>query len=188
MIIDELEKNLQVSKLSQFENIKQELHIIAQCWSNFKLTTTTFISTEQLEFFEQSYPSVHELIYKFTLNLNKVDGYKLSNLEKNSLYYEFMFGLLSFNEIKNYEKTIKIFVDFSGGRHYNHYIRENIEYFRYLNIQLTDELTADTDIYISDFSNIKVNCHQIIWKTPPLDSDWEEFADTVVVLKGGSYE
>ncbi|MGR3741464.1 helix-turn-helix domain-containing protein [Companilactobacillus sp. DQM5] len=182
--IEFLNQKLSIMDLKVYDNIVHEIHIIAQRWFNFQLTTTSFISMEQLEFFQQSYPLLHNLVNDFIMNLKKIDNHKISKLERTYLYYEFIFCLLSFQEIKNFESQIKIYVDFSSGKHYNQYISENIENFKYLNIQVTKEFNEDTDIYISDFSSSQVSCLQIIWKAPPLDSDWEEFANAVVDLKG----
>lgn len=181
--INFLENKLKISQFGEFIEIVHDIHVIAQRWFNFKLPTTTFISIEQFEFFRQSYPLLHELINEFLLKIQKSDGYEISAFEKTYLYYEFMFCLLAFDNIRKIEQSIKVFVDFSGGINYNRYISENIKYFKYLNIQVAKELSDDNDIYISDFSNSHIECQQIIWKSPPLDSDWEEFANAIVKLK-----
>ncbi|MDO1605888.1 helix-turn-helix domain-containing protein [Lactobacillus sp. YT155] len=183
-----LEDKLHASKLESYRELSSKISIISQRWHNFYLTSTTFISISQFRFLEQSYPFLHKLVHEFVEKLNRVDDRKLSNTDKLSLYYDFMFCLLSFKEIQNFENAVKVVVDFSGGDNYNSFIKENIAYFRYLNIQIVDSLSDDIDIYISDFSNSDINSIQMIWKSPPIDSDWAQFADTVIMLKGNRNE
>lgn len=183
-IMTYLDDNLRISTFDSYEAIKREVVRISQKWFYFRITSTTFISDQQLEFFAQSYPILHKLIYEFVTDINRIDGNKISRLEKNHLYFELMFCLLPFKEVLNNELPIRVFVDFSGGKNYNYFISENIEYFRYLNIQLLDEINDQVDIYVSDFADARLTCEQIIWKSPPMDTDWEKFANTVVELKG----
>ncbi|MBW9325282.1 hypothetical protein FG877_17380 [Enterococcus casseliflavus] len=158
-----------------------ELRIICFKWENFTFSIASFISEEQFLYFQQAFPQIHHLVYEYIKQLKKKNT--LAEFERIHFYYDFIFCLLQDEKVRSLGQAIHLFIDFSGGKSYNQFIRMNILSYNYLNLTIDDKLTAKTDIYISDFYNRQVKCHQIIWKSPPLDCDWHVLADTIIQMK-----
>lgn len=166
------------------EEAVKEIKTICFKWKYFSFSFASFVSNDQIQYFQQSFPKIHRLIYTFVEYVNKERETKLNEFEYAHFYYDFLFCILQFEKLREIERSIHIFIDFSGGSSYNNFIKLNILAFSYLNIVIDSKLTRETDIYISDFFNEKVDCEQIIWKNPPLDYDWKIFADKVMGLRG----
>lgn len=162
----------------------EEIKTMCFKWKYFSFSFASFVSNDQFQYFQQSFPKIHHLIYTFVGYVSKERETNLNEFEYAHFYYDFLFCLLQFEQIREIERSIHVFIDFSGGNSYNNFIKINISAFSYLNLVIDPKLTIETDIYISDFFNEKVNCEQIIWKNPPLDYDWKIFADKVTELKG----
>ena len=82
-------------------------------------------------------------------------------------------------------KPIKICVDFSLGVNYNKMILTNLQTFSYLNIEVSDTLTSETDLLISDyyFNEKLVNCEYLVWNMPPTASDWANVGEALMRIK-----
>lgn len=162
----------------------EEIKTMCFKWKYFSFSFASFVSNDQFQYFQQIFPRIHRLVYTFVEYVSKERETKLNEFEYAHFYYDFLFCLLQFEQIREIERSIHIFIDFSGGSSYNNFIKINILAFSYLNLVIDPKLIRETDIYVSDFFNEKVGCEQIIWKNPPLDYDWKVFADKVTELKG----
>lgn len=158
-----------------------ELKIICFKWEYFTFSLASFISEEQFLYFQQAFPQIHDLVYECIEQLKKKNT--LGQFERVHFYYDFIFCLLQDEKVRSLGQAVHIFIDFSGGRTYNQFIKLNILSFHYLNLIIDDKLTARTDLYISDFYNRQVTGRQIIWKNPPLDYDWNVLVDTIIQIK-----
>lgn len=161
--------------------LKDTLKIICFKWENFSFSLASFISEEQFSFFQQSFPEIHEVVYRYIKGLENKST--LAKFERVHFYYDLIFCLLQDRKIWSISQPVRIFLDFSGGKIYNSFIKMNIQVFDYLNLSIDDKLNSRIDIYLSDFYNAQVTCHQIIWKNPPLDYDWRLFVDAVIQIK-----
>jgi len=70
-----------------------------------------------------------------------------------------------------YEK-VHICVDFSEGPLYTDYIFDLLQTYNTGNLVLTRHLSAQTDIYLSDFYTSSVKQQQLVWRNPPQTQDW----------------
>lgn len=185
----ELFKSISTKKMPELipllrGNVEYALKLICFKWKYFSFSFASFVSKDQIAYFQQSFPKIHDVVYTFAESMANSKR-KLNDFAMAHLYYDFIFCLLQFEEVLALEKSVHICIDFSGGVTYNNFIKINISSFSYLNLVIDNKITAKTDIYISDFFNSKVTCEQIIWKNPPLDYDWKLFANKVIETKGG---
>ena len=116
--------------------------------------------------------------------MNGLGTRRLLAHESSHLYYDLIFSLLENQSVLALEKPIYVTIDFSGGPQYNTFIKTNVAVFQYLNIVVEERITSRTDLYLSDFANATVKIKQIIWKNPPLEDDWQVFADSIIEMKG----
>ena len=73
-------------------------------------------------------------------------------------------------------------MDFSQGNLYTNYVIQSLAPST-THTSLLIRLTADTDIYISDFHSKKVSQTQVIWQDPPTPVDWSNLADLILDAK-----
>ncbi|HAP4981479.1 TPA: M protein trans-acting positive regulator, partial [Enterococcus faecalis OG1RF] len=97
-----------------------------------------------------------------------------------------IFLLIHYLPLNVVERPIHVCVDFSQGTNYTEYIIKQVEGFETLNLVVERQLTAKTDIFISDYLLDNLIRKQIIWKNPPTPTDWKFFGDTVVSIKKSS--
>ncbi|WP_175265186.1 hypothetical protein [Lacticaseibacillus nasuensis] len=46
-----------------------------------------------------------------------------------------------------------------------------------------DNVSTETDIYISDYHSDLVDAPQVIWQNPPTPTDWSDLADMILTTK-----
>lgn len=158
-------------------------------WLVFSNNPMTFIEEYQVGYFQEMYPSFHEVSYQF------VDRYcrdiLATTMTPNQLvkyYYDLVFFLIKVIPLDEVEPSIYICVDFSHGDSYNEFIKRNIENYKDLNVKIQAVHDAKTDIYMSDFYLPKLVPREIIWRNPPTKNDWGHFADMVLKIKGEKSE
>lgn len=167
-----------------YQHLERQLQQIHARFFTFKFTSTTFISENQIQFFEEGHPQFHQLIKAFIHDLDRKSILVLSENEQVRLYYDYMFAMAMLLPNSYIENEIYVCVDFSHGPTYSSYIAQTIQSFKNFNIVVEQKIRANTDLYISDFLIKKLNCLQIIWKNPPSASDWEEFGNKIIEIKG----
>lgn len=146
----------------------------------------TFNTDQQIYYFKEAYPQYHNLVRNFLKDNRVSKGLKLDDLDQASLYYDYMFALISIIPKKKLRDKVYICVDFSRGDTYTEYIAENIRAFKHLNIIIQKKIDLNTQLFISDFIIENKNLKQIIWKNPPMDNDWASLGDAIVSIKGGN--
>lgn len=169
---------------SYLPELETALRRVNQKLFTFYIEPTTFISEEQITFFEESYPIFHEIIHRFLEGVNRKYGYDFSDEKKTNLYYDYMFVFLDQLPVDILPDKVYICIDFSQGYAYVRYIEKMLGYFSNLNIVIEKKVTSHTDIYISDFLDFSLMCEQIIWKNPPIALDWERLGNIIIKIKG----
>lgn len=144
---------------------------------------SSFISSEQIYYFEENYPIFHRLSKIFVDEIVTKNFPNLADEKKISLYYDYLFVLIRYLPIKFVDTPTWICVDFSNGENYTNFIASSIRSFRDLNIEIQKIPDEKTAVFVSDFSIAQLNCAQIIWKNPPSANDWKIFANTVISHK-----
>lgn len=167
-----------------YQHLERQLQQIHARFFSFKFTSSTFISENQIQFFEEGHPKFHQMITAFIQDLDRKAILILSENEKVKLYYDYMFAMAMLLPNHYIENEIYVCVDFSHGPTYSSYIAQTIQSFKNFNIVVEQKIRANTDLYISDFLIKKLNCPQIIWKNPPTASDWEDFGNKIIEIKG----
>lgn len=156
-------------------------------WLIYHFRETTFVTKIQRRYFQETNPKLNELIQGF---IEKIEHRKLfhSEQERNKLYYDYLFFLITQISVEELEEPTFVCIDFSHGNSYNGYIQTMLSSLQSMNICFEDKLSTKTQIYLSDFLIDTLPCHQIIWKRPPTPEDWSEFGYLLLTVKGDVYE
>lgn len=156
-------------------------------WLIYHFRETTFVTKIQRRYFQEINPKLDELIQDF---IEKIEHRKLfhSDQERNKLYYDYLFFLITQISVEELEDPVFICIDFSHGSSYNEYIQTMLSSLQSMNICYEEKLSTKTQIYLSDFLIDTLPCHQMIWKRPPTPEDWSEFGHLLLTVKGGAYE
>lgn len=148
-------------------------------WIYFQYSTNTFITDNQWKYFEEVYPEYFEFVISF---IEKAAFIK-SESAKKTLFYDYLFAIITIVPISYLSRSINICIDFSRGKTYTDYISNNILQFQSMDINISTKPDDKTDLYISDYNSEFVSCNQIIWKEPPTNKDWKNFGNTLVFIR-----
>lgn len=173
-------------KLENSEAIVDGLLMINRKWLTYHFRETTFVSKIQLKYFQEINPKFENLVGTF---IDRLDN-KLfvDSREKNKLYYDYLFFLITNIPIEKLEEPIFVYIDFSHGTSYNEYIRSMLLTLRSMHIVYEEKLSSKTQIYLSDFAIEGLSCEQIIWKRPPTPDDWGELGTLLIKVRGEGHE
>lgn len=152
-------------------------------FTTFYVEPTTFISSEQVSFFRDLYPTFDLIIRDFLGVLKTMISFKLSDRMIVNLYFSYMFCLINTIPTTYMKDRVFICVDFSEGQLYTNYVIKSLKAFNHAHIVIQKNITTATDIYISDFRSMKVKAPQVIWLDPPTSQDWSELADLILEIK-----
>ncbi|GAX06403.1 hypothetical protein IWT25_01747 [Secundilactobacillus pentosiphilus] len=188
-LTDQLIESLQAaSRLIEVERLdipklRQTLNAVHLKFTTFYVEPTTFIRFSKIKLFKESYPVFHTIINDFMTTLNQRNDLNLSRQESANLYLDYMFTFINCIPQKLQKFKIYICVDFSLGPLYTDYIIKTLQESHNANFVLTRNLSAQTDIYLSDFLTSSVKQQQVIWHNPPSHDDWETLTDTINQIK-----
>lgn len=173
--------------LAENHLLVSELLRINRRWLIYHFRETTFVTKIQRRYFQEVNPKLDELIQDF---IEKIAhrGLFHSDQERNKLYYDYLFFLITQVSVEELEDPVFICIDFSHGSSYNEYIKTMLGSLQSMNICYEEKLSTKTQIYLSDFLIDALPCHQMIWKRPPTPEDWSEFGQLLLTVKGGAYE
>ncbi|WP_179211613.1 hypothetical protein [Secundilactobacillus pentosiphilus] len=165
---------------SQLRNSLLSIHFQ---FATFYIEPTTFISPDQVKFFAELYPAFDVVVsHNITKLQRRADLYLTQKMAVN-LYFSYMFALINAIPAELMRDQVHICVDFSQGNLYTNYVIQSLNAFNHAHIVIDSHLTADTDIYISDFHSKKVSQTQVIWQDPPTPVDWSNLADLILDAK-----
>ncbi|MFT8668543.1 MAG: hypothetical protein ABF778_02205 [Liquorilactobacillus hordei] len=79
-------------------------------------------------------------------------------------------------------------IDFSGGPYVNSYILSLFKSYVNINVDVSNVLTSETDLYLSDQYIEYQLINQVIWLKPPTPLDWAELGEKIVEIKQRKYQ
>lgn len=179
--------SFELSQLTEDEALTEGLLRINRKWLIYHFRETTFVTKIQRRYFQEINPKLDEIIQDFIEKIAQRDLFH-SDQERNKLYYDYLFFLMTKISVDELEAPVYICIDFSHGHSYNEYIQMMLTSLQSMNICYEKKLSTKTQIYLSDFLIDMLPCHQIIWKRPPTPEDWAEFGHLLLTVKGGAYE
>lgn len=177
----------ELRQLTEDDSLAAGLLRINRKWLIYHFRETTFVTKIQRRYFQEINPKLDELIQDFIEKIAQ-RGLFHSDQERNKLYYDYLFFLMTKISVDELEDPVYICIDFSHGDSYNEYIQTMLSSLQSMNICYEEKLSTKTQIYLSDFLIDMLPCHQIIWKRPPTPEDWAEFGHLLLTVKGGAYE
>lgn len=152
-------------------------------FTTFYIEPTTFISSDQVTFFKELYPTFDLIIRRFLSHLKQTLSLPLSERMIVNLYFSYMFCLVNTIPSTATRDRVFICVDFSEGSLYTNYVVKSLKAFNNAHIVIQRRLMANTDIYISDYRSMTVTVPQVTWLDPPTAQDWSELADLILSIK-----
>lgn len=177
----------ELARLKEDRSLVAGLLRINRKWLIYHFRETTFVTKIQRRYFQEINPKLDELIQDFIERIGQ-QGLFHSEQERNKLYYDYLFFLITKISVEELEDPVYICIDFSHGSSYNEYIQTMLRSLQSMNICYEEKLSTKTQIYLSDFLIDTLPCHQMIWKRPPTPEDWAEFGHLLLTVKGGAYE
>ncbi|WP_137663190.1 helix-turn-helix domain-containing protein [Enterococcus hulanensis] len=177
----------EIQRLKEDTGLVSGLLRINRRWLLYHFRETTFVTKIQRRYFQEINPKLDELIQDFIETIAQ-RGLFHSDQERNKLYYDYLFFLITQISVEELEDPVFICIDFSHGSSYNEYIQTMLSSLQSMNICYEEKLSTKTQIYLSDFLIDTLPCHQMIWKRPPTPEDWAEFGHLLLTVKGGAYE
>lgn len=175
-------EELDFSRQSYIKKLTRKLSVINLKNRLFYQGTDTFISDDTFLYFSENFPSLLRSINSIIEEFAKEQRIKNSGMLRR-IYYDYLLAVLNIFPVSKLTTAVYVCVEFSHGSDYTKYVTTQIEEFRHINIVIQTNVTAKTDLYISDFALPEIKCKQIIWKNPPTPEDWEVFGDTVIWIK-----
>lgn len=169
-------------KLDNYPVIVDGLMMINRRWLVYHFRESSFILKVQLKYFQEVNPKFEQLVRMFIGNLD--DALFESTQEKNKLYYDYLFFLITKIPVEELEEPIHVCIDFSHGKSYNEYVRMMLSTLKSMHIVYEENISSRTQIYLSDFALEELICEQMIWKRPPTPDDWEEFGELLLKVRG----
>ncbi|MDT2737295.1 helix-turn-helix domain-containing protein [Enterococcus pseudoavium] len=176
-----------IARLKANDSLIVGLLRINRRWLIYHFRETTFVTKIQRRYFQEINPKLDELIQDFIEKIAQ-RGLFHSDQERNKLYYDYLFFLVTQISVEELEAPVYICIDFSHGSSYNEYIQTLLSSLQSMNICYEEKLSTKTQIYLSDFLIDTLPCQQMIWKRPPTPEDWAEFGHMLLTVKGGAYE
>ncbi|KRK72657.1 hypothetical protein [Lacticaseibacillus nasuensis] len=149
----------------------------------FFVEPTTFIDPTQMQFFQELYPGFDVVINAALQHLEQVSTTPLTPKLRVNLYFSYMFALISAIPPRAVNDEVFICVDFSEGALYSDYVIQTLAAFSHAHIVVEDNVSTETDIYISDYHSDLVDAPQVIWQNPPTPTDWSDLADMILTTK-----
>ena len=192
-LVDEFLQYLASHSRFEINQLKEDKELVAgllrinRRWLIYHFRESTFVTKIQRRYFQEINPKLDELIQDF---IEKVAhrGIFHSDQERNKLYYDYLFFMITQISVDELEDPVFICIDFSHGSSYNEYIQTMLSSLQSMNICYEEKLSTKTQIYLSDFLIETLPFHQMIWKRPPTPEDWSEFGHLLLTVKGGAYE
>lgn len=140
-----------------------------------------FFSTN-LAVFEENYYELYQGCIKF---IDALEENQLLKRVKNHKTFIMELVMIALNDLdfKALVPSITVTVNFSLGMAYNRFIESNLRALPFSNIQINNQYSTETDVYLSDVLSRHVTSDYIIWNSPPNAIDWEVFGNLVARIK-----
>lgn len=167
--------------------IEKELTNIHIKWLVYRFKNQSFIIKGKFNYFQETNPAIDKFIQDFFREIEKTTFFQ-SDSEKNKLYYDYLFLLVTQLPMEKIETPLNICIDFSHGNNYNSYIKMMLQSLQSMNLIFEAKISNNTKLFLSDCAMDKLNCEQLIWKKPPTSNDWKELGELLVKLKEVAFE
>lgn len=177
----------ELNRLKEDTELLSGLLRINRKWLIYHFRETTSVTKIQQHYFQGVNPKLDELIQDFIEKFAQRELFH-SEQERNKLYYDYLFFLITRISVEELEDPIYICIDFSHGSRYNEYIQTMLRSLQSMNICYEEKLSSMTQVYLSDFLIDRLPCKQMIWKRPPTPEDWAEFGHLLLTVKGDAYK
>ncbi|MGM0168073.1 hypothetical protein IGI39_003085 [Enterococcus sp. AZ135] len=164
------------------ESILNELNNIHMKWLVYHFRNQSFVIKGDFNYFQEINPNIDNFIKDFIVDLESIDLFQ-SDLEKNKLYYDYLFLLVTKIPMEKIEAPLNICIDFSHGSNYNNYIKMMLQSLQSMNIVYESRISINTKLFLTDCAMDKLNCEQLIWKRPPTSNDWRDLGDLLIKIK-----
>lgn len=141
-------------------------------------------------FFYTSLKAFKESYYELYLGTNgfiaQLQKRKIVNniVGHKTFFMEILMLVLKHFNLDDFIPGIVVTVNFSIGEHYNEFIKTTLRSLPLANMEITENYSERTDIYLSDVLSREINSKYIIWNSPPTPADWEVFGNLVARVKG----
>ncbi|MCP0885805.1 hypothetical protein LB941_00470 [Ligilactobacillus sp. WILCCON 0076] len=136
-----------------------------------------------VRYFAEVYPFLDSVVKQIVGTLSEYWNVP----DSRRTYFNIMLAMLYSGVPFTLKDNIKLCIDFSGGPHVNDYILRLFKSYVNINVEVSNKLTADTDLYLSDQYMDYQKIDQVIWIKPPTPLDWAEFGEKVVEIKQRKY-
>ncbi|MDH6365123.1 hypothetical protein M2139_002124 [Enterococcus sp. PF1-24] len=180
--LHQLVKQMHNISPEQYQLLVDGLMRINRRWLVYHFRESSFIHKIQNKYFQEVNPQFEKLVRTYIESLD--EHLFNSNQEKNKLYYDYLFFLITKIPVEQLEVPIYVCIDFSHGKSYNEYIKMMLYTLKSMHIVYEENISSKTQLYLSDFAIDKLKCEQMIWKRPPTPDDWEEFGQLMLQVKG----
>lgn len=178
LFLKQLNKQFDIqTEATYYPLLRKELNRIHYKFLKFNHSDLMIYFQANPEFLKENYPDF------FLFSESFIQTNFKPTEETTILFYDYLFSLIRFLPATLLNNPIYVCVDFSHGKSYNHFISTSIKSFKFLNILIEPSLSNKTNLYLSDFKPTQAHCDYIIWKNPPLPTDWEYFGNKIIELK-----
>jgi hypothetical protein len=190
--------NIYDAALFSMSRVFSDINTVEYLYMLNKITNTIYVESQKFEFnddlhfssseyyFKSLYPLLHNNLAHLLNNVTST--HYLSHDRINEIYFRVMSSILSSNLPIKSSDNVLICVAFSGGVSTTRWIMQNIKNLNYLNVTLTNNLTDDVDIYISDTPIKNSPIKQILWIKPPTPNDWFLLGELITKVKQDKYQ
>lgn len=178
------EQYSQLSELDLINNpILEKLWVLCQkYYYDDNIVIDGFFYTN-LGVFEENYYELYQACETFIAELEKRK--LLRNIQNHKTFVMEMVMLALNNlDFETFIPSVVITINFSLGKAYNDFIEANLRALPFANIQINNQYSEQTDIYLADVLSRKIESEYIIWNSPPNAADWEIFGNLVARIKG----
>ena len=151
----------ELNRLKEDTELLSGLLRINRKWLIYHFRETTSVTKIQQHYFQGVNPKLDELIQDFIEIIAQRELFH-SEQERNKLYYDYLFFLITRISVEELIDPIYICIDFSHGSRYNEYIQTMLRSLQSMNICYEEKLSSMTQVYLSDFLIDRLPCKQVI--------------------------
>ena len=147
-----------------------------------------FIQTDQfslnIQYFADVYPFLNNRVSRIVDELEQ----HWMIPDKKRAYFNIITSMLTSEIPFSLKDRVILCIDFSGGPYVNSYILSLFKSYVNINVDVSNVLTSETDLYLSDQYIEYQLINQVIWLKPPTPLDWAELGEKIVEIKQRKYQ
>ncbi|MFT8424454.1 MAG: hypothetical protein ABF682_01240 [Liquorilactobacillus sp.] len=147
-----------------------------------------FIQTDQfslnIQYFADVYPFLNNKVRKMVDTIAQ----HWTIPDKKRAYFNIITSMLTSEIPFSKSDRVTLCIDFSGGPYVNSYILSLFKSYVNINVSVSNILTSETDLYLSDQYIEYQLLNQVIWLKPPTPLDWAELGEKIVEIKQHKYQ